>query len=106
VGQFRKRHAAGAARLDLRAVGQRHSLFNTFFAIKDIEAIAHPMMGLRPSYFGIFEDNDPTKRLMVVANFDNDVPEILEWSGRSLFPFDTSNRAYSWASTTRSTDTH
>jgi hypothetical protein len=30
---------------------------------------------------------------MVVANFDNDVPE-LEWSGQGLFPFNTSNEAY------------
>jgi len=77
----------------VRLTGE-HPLFNTFFAIKDIEAIAHPMMGLRPSYFGIFEDNDSSKRLMVVANFDNDVPEYWEWSGRGLFPFDTSNEAY------------
>jgi Domain of unknown function (DUF4159) len=31
---------------------------------------------------------------MVVANFDNDVPEYWEWSGAGLFPFDTSNEAY------------
>jgi hypothetical protein len=42
----------------------------------------------------VFEDNDPSKRLMVVANFDNDVPEYWEWSGDGLFPFDTSNEAY------------
>ena len=41
----------------------------------------HPMSRIRPSYYGIFEDNDPSKRLMVVANFDNDVPEYWEWSG-------------------------
>ena len=40
------------------------------------------------------EDNDPDKRLMVVANYDNDVPEYWEWSGQGLFPFDTSNEAY------------
>ena len=31
---------------------------------------------------------------MVVANFDNDVPEYWEWSGQGMFPFDTSNEAY------------
>jgi hypothetical protein len=71
-----------------------HPIFNAFFSIRDIYAIAHPMMGLRPSFLGIFEDNDPGKRLMVVANFDNDVPEYWEWSGRGLFPFDTPNEAY------------
>jgi len=71
-----------------------HVIFDAFFKIKDIDAIVHPMSRIRPSYYGIFEDNDPLKRLMVVANFDNDVPEYWEWSGQGLFPFDTSNEAY------------
>jgi len=71
-----------------------HQIFNTFFPIKDVEAIVHPMSHIRPSYYGIFEDNDPSKRLVVVANYDNDVPEYWEWSGQGLFPFDASNEAY------------
>ena len=71
-----------------------HRIFDSFFQVKDIEAIVHPMSGIRPSYYGIFEDNDPSKRLMVVANYDNDVPEYWEWSGQGLFPFDASNEAY------------
>ena len=71
-----------------------HPIFDSFFRIKDIDAILHPMTGIRPSYYGIFEDNDPSKRLVVVANFDNDVPEYWEWSGQGVFPFDTSNEAY------------
>ena len=54
-----------------------HRIFDSFFQVKDIDAIVHPMSGIRPSYYGIFEDNDPSKRLMVVANYDNDVPEYL-----------------------------
>jgi uncharacterized protein DUF4159 len=69
-------------------------IFNSFFAIHDINAIVHPMSGIRPSYYGIFENNDPSARLMVIANFDNDVPEYWEWSGEGLFPFDMSNEAY------------
>ena len=75
-------------------IDQAHPIFDSFFRIKNIESILHPMYGLRPSYYGIFEDNDPARRLLVVANFDNDVPEYWEWSGRGLFPFDTSNEAY------------
>ena len=71
-----------------------HPIFDSFFRIKDIDAILHPMYGLKPSYYGIFEGNDPSRRLMVVANFDNDVPEYWEWSGDGVFPFDTSNEAY------------
>jgi hypothetical protein len=71
-----------------------HRIFDSFFTVKDIHAIVHPMTGIRPSYYGIFEDNDPAKRLMVVANFDNDVPEYWEWSGEGIYPFDASNEAY------------
>ena len=71
-----------------------HRIFDSFFKVKDIDAIVHPMSGIRPSYYGIFEDNDPSRRLMVVANYDNDVPEYWEWSGQGLFPFDASNEAY------------
>ena len=71
-----------------------HRIFDTFYAVTDIDAILHPMSGQRPSYLGLYEDNDPAKRLMVVANFDNDVPEYWEWSGRGLFPFANTNEAY------------
>jgi hypothetical protein len=75
-------------------LGQSHAIFDSFFRIHDIHAIVHPMTRIRPSYYGVFEDNDPDKRLMVVANFDNDVPEYWEWSGQGFFPFDASNEAY------------
>jgi Domain of unknown function (DUF4159) len=71
-----------------------HRIYDSFFKIENIDAIVHPMSGIRPHYYGIFEDNDPSQRLMVVANFDNDVPEYWEWSGQGLFPFNTSNEAY------------
>ena len=73
---------------------QSNRIFDSFFQIHDINSIVHPMSGIRPSYLGIYEDNDPSKRLMVVANFDNDVPEYWEWSGRGLFPFDNTSEAY------------
>jgi hypothetical protein len=71
-----------------------HRIFDSFFQVKDIDAIVHPMIGIAPSYYGIFENNDPSQRLMVVANFDNDIPEYWEWSGQGFYPFDTSNEAY------------
>ena len=71
-----------------------HRIFDSFFAIKDIDAIVHPMTGIHPSYYGIYEDNDPSKRLVAVANYDNDVPEYWEWSAQGIYPFDASNEAY------------
>ena len=70
-----------------------HHVFDTFFRMKTID-FPHPMFGYHPNYYGIFEDNDPAKRLMVIANHDNDVAEYWEWSGTGLFSVDPSNEAY------------
>ena len=70
-----------------------HPIFDSFFRMETIE-FPHPMYGILPTYYGIFEDNDPSKRLMVIANHDHDVAEYWEFSGQGLFPVDTSNEAY------------
>ncbi len=76
----------------LRRLDSSDEIFNVFFRIQDIDAIVHPISRIRPSYYGIFENNDPSRRLIVVANYDNDVPQY--WGGRQgLFPL-TSNEAY------------
>ena len=43
---------------------------------------------------GIFEENDPARRLMVIANYNNDVAEYWEWSVTGMLPIDMSNEAY------------
>jgi hypothetical protein len=70
-----------------------HRVFDSFFRMSTID-FPHPMYGISPTYFGIHEDNDPAKRLMVVANHNNDVAEYWEWSGSGFFPVDQSNEAY------------
>jgi len=52
------------------------------------------MSHIRPSYYGIFADNDPSRPLVVVANYDSGVPEYGERSVPRLFPFDASDEAY------------
>ena len=70
-----------------------HRVFDSFFRMKTID-FPHPMYGILPTYYGIYEDNDPTKRLMVIANHNHDVAEYWEWSGTGFFPVDPSNEAY------------
>lgn len=70
-----------------------HRVFDTFFRMKTID-FPHPMYGISPTYYGIFENNDPSKRLMVIANHNHDVAEYWEYSGDGLFPVDLSNEAY------------
>lgn len=74
-------------------IDETHRVFDSFFRMKTIY-FPHPMMGILPTYYGIHEDNDPSKRLMAIANHNNDVAEYWEWSGQGFFPVDTSNEAY------------
>jgi hypothetical protein len=70
-----------------------HRIFDSFFRMNTID-FPHPMYGILPTYYGLFEDNDPTRRLMAIANHNNDVAEYWEWSGRGFLPVDSSNEAY------------
>jgi Domain of unknown function (DUF4159) len=70
-----------------------HPIFDSFFRITTLD-YRHPYFGHPSEFYGIFEDNDPSKRLMVIANHDNDVPEYWEWSAQGIYPFDASNEAY------------
>jgi hypothetical protein len=72
---------------------QSHVIFDAFFRMKTID-FPHPMFGYKPNYYGIFEDNDPAKRLLVIANHNADVAEYWEFLGQGLFPVDPSNEAY------------
>jgi hypothetical protein len=72
---------------------ETHQVFDTFFRMKTID-FPDPGLRVKPSYFGIFEDNDPARRLMVIANYNADVAEYWEWSATGLLPFDDSNEAY------------
>lgn len=70
-----------------------HPIFDSFFHMTRID-FPHPMYGYTPHYYALFEDNDPSKRVMVIANHDNDVAEYWEWSDTGLLPIDLSNEAY------------
>jgi hypothetical protein len=78
---------------DFVEIGPGHPLFRTFFAIRDIY-VPHPSVSVTPKYYAIFEGNDPSRRVMVLANWNADIAEYWEWSDRDLLPVDLSNEAY------------
>ena len=47
-----------------------------------------------PVFRGIFEDNDPTKRLMMVVNYSTDISDFWEFSATGFRPIEESNEAY------------
>ena len=42
----------------------------------------------------MFVLEDPKKRLIAVINYNTDISQYWEWSGRGLRPFDETNEAY------------
>lgn len=70
-----------------------HPIFDSFFHIESLE-FYHPYYGLKSQFYGIFEENDPTARLMVMINYNNDIGEYWEWSDTDFVPIELSNEAY------------
>ncbi len=72
-----------------------HEIFDSFFHIADPHALAPPTFPqYRPMYLGLFEDNDTSKRIMAILNYNNDIGDYWEWSDRGYYPIDLSNEAY------------
>ena len=76
-----------------------HPIFNSFFQIPSLDGMGHPdQPGMwKAEYKGIFEDNDPSKRLMVIINYNNDIGDYMEWSGQGYYAINFSNDAYKLA---------
>ena len=75
-----------------------HPIFDSFFQIKTLEGMSHPdNSSAKAQYYGIFENNDPTRRLMVIVNYNNDIGDYMEWSGDGWYPVNMSNDAYKLA---------
>ncbi len=69
-------------------------VFHAFFEIPDPETLAAPYGGLPPTYWGLYENNDPRRRLMAIANVDNDISEYWQFSDTGIAPVDLTNEAY------------
>lgn len=70
-----------------------HPVFQSFFNIKHLE-VPHPTVNVPPSFWGMFENNDPSGRMMALANWNNDLGDYWEWSAEGLYGSDPTNDAY------------
>jgi hypothetical protein len=74
-----------------------HRIWDVFFHISDPLALAPPTYTEHvPRYLGIFENNDPTGRLVVIMNLNNDIGEYWEWSGDGFIPIPLTNEAFKY----------
>lgn len=70
-----------------------HPVFHSFF---DINTLIDEGYYGPAQFLGIFEDNDPQKRLLAVANYNHDLGELWEFSDTGWVPVDLSNEAYKY----------
>jgi hypothetical protein len=71
-----------------------HPIFHAFFEINRLDIIPQAYNSGQPIFRGVFEDNDPQKRLQIIVNYNTDVSQFWEWSGQGLRPIDQTNEAY------------
>jgi hypothetical protein len=70
-----------------------HPVFHSFFEIKSLDIPQAYNVG-RAIFRGVYEDNDPSKRLEMIINYNTDISQFWEWSGTGLRPIDDTNEAY------------
>jgi hypothetical protein len=70
-----------------------HPVFHSFF---DITTLVTDGYYGPAEFLGLFEDNDPRKRLMAVANYNHDLGEFWEFSDTGWMPVELSNEAYKY----------
>ena len=73
----------------------KHPIFHSFFEIDSLSIV--PMaynLGDRPRFLALFEDNDPNKRMLAFANYQNDISEFWEFSGTGRYLVSDNNEAY------------
>jgi hypothetical protein len=71
-----------------------HPIFHSFFEVDRLDIIPQAYIGGQPIFRGVYEDNDPTKRLQMIIDYNTDVSQFWEWSGTGLRPVDDTNEAY------------
>lgn len=71
-----------------------HPIFHSFYEIDSLDIIPQAYDAGRPVFRALFEDNDPRKRMMMVAAFNTDMSEFWEWSDTGYAPMDMNNEAY------------
>jgi hypothetical protein len=74
-----------------------HPVFNAFFQIRSLD-VPYPgelgEQGLMGEFYGIHENNDPSRRLSVVINYNMDIGNYMEHSAEGRFPVDPTNEAF------------
>lgn len=79
--------------LQWQRIDVSHPIFHAFFNISNLD-VPHPSVNVTPAYYALYEGNDPRRRMLALANHNNDIAEYWEWSVEGLYNPDPTNDAY------------
>jgi hypothetical protein len=71
-----------------------HPIFHQFFDIQSLDIFPQAYNAGQPVFRGLFDENDPSKRLRMFVAYNTDISQFWEWSERGLRPMDQTNEAY------------
>lgn len=74
-------------------IDESHPIFHSFYNITQLD-VPHPSVNVTPGYWAMYENNDPSRRMIALANHNNDIAEYWEWSAEGLYNPDPTNNAY------------
>ncbi|MDH3208670.1 MAG: DUF4159 domain-containing protein [Gemmatimonadota bacterium] len=70
-------------------------IWDTFYRL-EAQAIylQGPNKNGTPEFWGLFEDNDKSKRMLSIANAQADIGDLWEWAAEGWYPVDPTNDAF------------
>jgi hypothetical protein len=71
-----------------------HPIFHSFYDIDSVSVIPQYYDTGTPILRGLFEDNDPKKRLIAIANYNTDMSEFWEFSDTGIQAMEDTNEAF------------
>jgi hypothetical protein len=71
-------------------------IFHSFYELNSFDENIMPQAygSGRPVLQAIYQDNDPTKRMLAIINFNQDISNFWEFSGQGMYPIGESNQGY------------
>lgn len=90
---FEERWREAFPELQLQPLPKTHPIFDAFYDLQSTE-LPGDYGNRAGQWFGAFENNDPTKRLVTVVNYNSDLGELMEFSDEAFVSIDLSNEAY------------
>ena len=81
--------------LDFLPLDGSEEIWDSFFSIDPLSVVLEgPRKSGTPRFWGLYKDNDKSRRMLAVAGAGADIGDLWEWSDRGYFPVDPTNEAY------------